>query len=129
MRYILDTHALLWHLSNEARLGANAKRILDDSRALLIVPVLVLAEAKHAADRKRLPIAFERVLQAVLASPRITVFPMDLYTVHYLSSQLDIHDSIIVATALYCREFFDDEVAILTNDIAITESGLAPTIW
>ena len=80
MRYILDTHALLWHLSNEARLGANAKRILDDSRALLIVPVLVLAEAKHAADRKRLPIAFERVLQAVLASPRITVFPMDLYS-------------------------------------------------
>ena len=129
MRYILDTHALLWHLSNEARLGANAKRILDDPSTLLIVPVLVLAEAKHAADRKRLPITFERVLQAVLASPRITVFPMDLYTVHYLSSQLDIHDSIIVATALYCREFFDDEVAILTNDIAITESGLAPTIW
>ena len=57
MRYILDTHALLWHLSNEAR------------------------------------------------------------------------HSIIVAAALYCREFYGDEVYILTNDIAITESGLAPTIW
>ncbi len=129
MRYILDTHALLWHLSNEARLGANARRILDDPSTLLIVPVLVLAEAKHAADRKRLPITFEHVLQAVLASPRITVFPMDLYTVHHLSSQLDIHDSIIVAATLYCREFFGDEVAILTNDIAITESGLVPTLW
>ncbi len=62
MRYVLDTHALLWHLSNDARLGANTKRILDDPRALLIVPVLILAEAKHAADRKRVPIAFERVL-------------------------------------------------------------------
>lgn len=71
---------MLWHLSNEARLGASAKRILDDPSTLLIVPVLVLAETKHAADRKCLPIAFERVLQAVLASSRITVFPMDLYT-------------------------------------------------
>ncbi len=54
---------------------------------------------------------------------------MDLHTVPYLSSQLDIHDSIIVATALYCREFFGDEAAILTNDIAITESGLVPILW
>ncbi len=55
------------------------RRVLDDPSTLLIAPVLVLAEAKHAADRKRLPIAFERVLQAVPASPRITVFPMNLY--------------------------------------------------
>jgi PIN domain nuclease of toxin-antitoxin system len=129
MRYILDTHALLWHLSNDARLGADAKRVLNDPRALLIVPVLVLAEAKHAADRKRLPIAFERVLQAILVSPRLTVFPMDLYTVQHLSSQLDIHDSIIVATALYCREFYSDEAVVVTNDRAITESGLVPTVW
>ena len=81
MRYVLDTHALLWHLSRGARLGADAKRILNDPRALLIVPVLVLAEAKHAADRKRLPITFERVLQSILVSPRLTVFPMDLYTI------------------------------------------------
>jgi PIN domain nuclease of toxin-antitoxin system len=30
MRYILDTHALLWHLGNDPRLGAHAKRVLDD---------------------------------------------------------------------------------------------------
>ena len=116
-------------MSNDARLGANAKRILDDPSAPLIVPVLVLAEAKHAADRKRIPMAFERVLQAVLASPRITVFPMDLHTVHYLSSQLDIHDSIIVATTHFCKEFFRDDITILTNDRAITESGLVATLW
>lgn len=129
MRYVVDTHALLWHLSNDARLGAHARRILDDPSALLIVPALVMVEAKHIADRKRAPAPFERILQAVVASPRITVFPIDIYTLNYLSSQLDIHDSIIVATALYCREFYGDEVSILTNDIAITESGLTPTIW
>jgi len=47
MRYILDTHALLWHLSNDARLGANAKRILDDP--LGYHPVFVAERSQIAA--------------------------------------------------------------------------------
>lgn len=129
MRYVLDTHALLWHLSGDERLGPNAKGILDDLNALLVVPALVLAEAKHAADRKRVSVPFERVLQAVVSSARITVFPLDLYIINYLSSQLDIHDSIIVATALHCQEFFGEEVSILTNDLAITQARLVSVIW
>jgi hypothetical protein len=95
----------------------------------LIVPVLVLAEAKHAAERKRVPIAFEVVLQTVTASPRISVFSMDIFTLKYLSSQLDIHDSIIVATALFGQEFFREDMTILTHDREITESGLVPVLW
>ncbi len=129
MRYVLDTHALLWHLAGDSRLGTNAKRILENPSALLIVPVLVLAEAKHVADRKRVSIPFERVLQDVAASSRITIFPMDIYTVNYLSSQLDIHDSIIMATARHCGDYFREEISILTSDRMITESGLVPVIW
>jgi PIN domain nuclease of toxin-antitoxin system len=129
MHYVVDTHALLWHLTNDARLGANAQRILDDPNARLIIPTLALAEAKHAADRKRVPIAFETVLQTVVSSTRITIFPMDLFIVSRITSKLDIHDSIIVATALFCREFFQDDISILTNDRAISESGLVPVVW
>jgi PIN domain nuclease of toxin-antitoxin system len=129
VRYVLDTHKLLWHLSDDPRLGANAKRILDDPNELLIVSVLVLAEAKHAADRKRVPISFESILKAATASPRVFVFPIDIYTVEYLSSQLDIHDSIIVATSLHCKSYFGEDMALLTKDIAITQSGLIPVIW
>ena len=129
MRYVLDTHALLWYLGGDKRLGPNAKGILDDPNALLIVPALVLAEAKHAADRKRVSIPFERVLQAVVSAARITIFPLDLYIINYLSIQLDIHDSIMVATALHCQEFFGDDVPILTNDLAITQAHLVSVIW
>ena len=52
MRYVLDTHTLLWHLGGDPRLGPKADAILNDPTALLIIPVIVLAEAKHAADRK-----------------------------------------------------------------------------
>lgn len=129
MRYILDTHALVWHLTGDARLGEAARRVIEDENSLLVVPVIVLAEAKHIADRKRIPMPFGEILQAVVDSPQCTVFPLDIFTVAHLPAHLDIHDSLIVATALHCREFFSEEVAILTNDIAITESGLVPTAW
>ncbi len=129
MRYVLDTHALLWHLTGDARLGENARRVLDDPTSILIVPTLVLAEAKHAAIRKRVAIPFETVMQAIVASPRIVIFPMDVFTLNYLSGELDIHDSIIVATALFCKQLFHENISILTNDHLITESGLVSVIW
>lgn len=129
MRYVLDTHALIWHLSGDKRLGEKARQVLDNSEALLVVPALVIAEAKHAADRKRVPVPFEQVLQALLSSTRIYVFPLDIYTVNYLESKLDIHDSIIVATALYCKDFFEDDVSIITKDLDITQLSPVPIVW
>ncbi len=129
MRHVLDTHTLLWHLGNDPRLGANAKRIIENPEALLLVPVLVLAEAKHAADRKRVSVTFERVVEELAASPRLSVLPMDIHTVNHLSSKFDIHDSIIVAAALYAKEYFGEEIALLTKDKTITDSGLIPVIW
>ena len=129
MRYVLDTHALVWYLTDDARLGVNARNVLDDENNLLIIPVIVLAEARHIANRKRVPLSFNEILRLIATTPRCTVFPLDIFTLSYLPNNLDIHDSLILATALYCRDFFSDEVAILTNDIAITESRLISTIW
>ena len=77
MRYVVDTHALIWHLANDARLGSKARQILSEPDKLLIIPVIVLAEAKHAAARQRVPVPFATIAQSVTASPRITVMPMD----------------------------------------------------
>jgi len=129
MRYVVNTHTLLWYLSNDPRLGPNARQILGDPGKLLLIPVIVLAEAKHAADRLRVPMSFETIAQAVTSSARISVFPMDLAMVNYLSSQLDIHDAMIVATARYCQDYFREDISVLTNDLAITQSGLVTVVW
>ena len=129
MRYTVDTHALVWHLTNDARLGNHARQILDDHRAPLIIPSIVLAEAKYIAERKRVAIPFKAILDAVFTSPNATFFAFDLFLIEYLPAGLEIHDSIIVATALFCKEFFREEVSIVTNDLAITQSGLVPVIW
>jgi PIN domain nuclease of toxin-antitoxin system len=129
MRYVVDTHALVWYLTQDRRLGSLARQILDDDNARLIIPAIVLAEAKHIADRKRVPLAFQQVLEHVTSSANMEIFPMDFAIVKLLPDNQDIHDAIIVATARFCKDFFEEEIAILTSDISMTESGLVPVIW
>ena len=77
----------------------------------------------------RIPVPFSEIIQAIVSMPQCTVLPLDIFTVSRLPAELDIYDSLIVATALYCQVFFDDEMTVLTNDLAITHSGLVPVVW
>src|SRR5262249_45427178 len=120
MRYVIDTHALVWYLTDNGRLGTQARRVLEDDGANLIIPSIVLAEAKHIADRKRIAVTFQEILDSVSTSPNVSIFPLDEIVVRHLPEALEIHDSIIVATVLHCQSFFNEEVALLTNDISIT---------
>src|ERR1044072_8436391 len=129
MRYVIDTHTLVWYLTDDRRLGVQARRVLEDDAANLIIPSIVLAEAKHIADRKRIPLTFQEILDQISISPNVTIFPLDEIVVNHLPDNLEIHDGIIVATALQCQNAFKEEVALLTNDIAIKESGLVPIVW
>ena len=40
MKYILDTHALIWSLKGNSRLGVTAKEILSDSSSELVLPAI-----------------------------------------------------------------------------------------
>ncbi len=62
MHYIVDTHALVWHMTNDRRLSDKVRRVLDDENARLVIPSIVLAEAKHIADRKRIPLTFQEII-------------------------------------------------------------------
>lgn len=129
MRYVVDTHALVWHMTNDRRLGPQARHILDDDSAGVIVPSIVLAEAKHIADRKRIPLTFQHILDEITASPNAIIFPFDEFVINRLPDNMEIHDGMIIATVLYCQDAFEEPVALLTNDIAITQSNLVPVIW
>lgn len=129
MRYLLDTHALVWFLAKDKRLSEQVRDVIQDPLATLIVPAIVLAEAKHIADRKRIPVSFGEVLSSITSSPNYTVAPLDIPTIGYLPDNLDIHDALVVATALHVGQLYNDEVVILTMDLRITESPLTKTLW
>ena len=55
--YVLDTHALIWHLQSSKSLSATARSILGDvdaGRATAIVPSIVLVEMIYLAEKSRI---------------------------------------------------------------------------
>jgi PIN domain nuclease of toxin-antitoxin system len=124
--YIVDTHALAWYLDDDPRLGSQAEAVLDNADVRLIIPAIVLAEIKYLAHKGRLAPTLDEVLRVIGSDPRCTIYPIDLSVISKAPLGLDIHDNLIVGTALVQREAI---TGILTRDEAITSSGLVPTLW
>ncbi|MGF1674595.1 MAG: type II toxin-antitoxin system VapC family toxin [Rivularia sp. (in: cyanobacteria)] len=52
MKYVVDTHALIWFLEGNPRLGTNAKAILSHPDSRLIIPATTLSEAVWIVEKK-----------------------------------------------------------------------------
>ena len=52
-KYVLDTHALVWYLEANPRLGREAKRVVDDPLSDLVLPLIALAEAAYIVEKGR----------------------------------------------------------------------------
>ncbi|OGO41001.1 MAG: hypothetical protein A2Z04_00755 [Chloroflexi bacterium RBG_16_57_9] len=124
--YVVDTHALVWYLAKDPRLGAQAEAVMDDPDIRLIVPTIVLAEIKYLAHKGRFTQSLDDVIRVIGLDPRCLVYPIDLSVVNKAPVGLDIHDSLIVGTALVQREAVN---GILTRDEAIEHSHLVPVLW
>lgn len=131
-RYVVDTHALVWFLEGNPRLGTNAKGVLEDSNAELIVPLIVLAEACWMIEHGKSSIStIADLLASVDADPRVVVVPLDRVVLNRtltLTAIEEMHDRQIVATALLLRDQ-GETVAMLTKDTNIRNSALVSTIW
>lgn len=129
MVYVPDTHAIIWFLDQDPRLSPAAKNVLANPRTTLIVPTLVLAEITHLYARGRISISPAVVEQKVLQSTNCRVQALDKEVVAMIPGPLDIHDAIIVATALVYRDIRQQPVTLITKDTKITQSGLIQTLW
>ncbi|PSB02989.1 type II toxin-antitoxin system VapC family toxin [Merismopedia glauca] len=132
MKYVIDTHALIWFLEGNSRLGANAKAILSHPDSELIIPATTLAEAVWIVERRKtsIPSAKDLIL-VVEADPRVVIYPLDKEVVELtinLSNINEMHDRQIAATALVLASK-GEVVQLLTRDENITASGLVPIVW
>jgi PIN domain nuclease of toxin-antitoxin system len=77
MKYIVDTHALIWFLEGNPRLGTAAKQVLGDRESQLILPAIALAEASFIVERGKTSIPSVNDLHtAVNGDPRIVVYQL-----------------------------------------------------
>ncbi len=47
MKYVIDTHALIWFLEGNKRLGTQAQAILSNFNSQLVLPAIALATVKR----------------------------------------------------------------------------------
>ena len=128
LKYLLDTHTLIWAATDEDKLGAEA------ARAIAVTPFDQLAISDitlqeigliHHARRISFAAAPEKILAPLLQY--VTVLPITL-EVGLLAPSLslphgDQFDRIIAATAK------THKLTLITKDANITDSGIVNTLW
>src|SRR5437016_143544 len=112
MVYVLDTHAVVWFLEGSSRLGAAAKIAMNDPTADLVVPTIVLVETGFLYAKKRSTVDVNAVQQTLIAAANCIAYPLDEQVVSLIPTSLNIHDAIIVATALVYKDILKLPVEI-----------------
>jgi PIN domain nuclease of toxin-antitoxin system len=129
MTCVVDTHALVWHLSDSDRLGRNAGRMLRDPSSRIVIPTIVLAELRYLHHRGRISVSYSTVMESTEGDDRCTLFPLTEPVLRLLPVELEIHDAIICATALLLQRTCDESVKVLTQDREIVNSKIVETVW
>lgn len=86
-------------------------------------------EAGFLYSKKRTSIDVSALQQKLIATANCVAYPLDEQVVSLIPTSLNIHDAIIVATALVYKNILKLPVEVVTKDIEITASGLVPTCW
>ena len=79
-RWIADTHALLWHLTDPRKLGKAARRAfaaIDRNAGSCGVPAVVLIEVALLNERGRLRIGPAQILDELAGHPGYAILPLD----------------------------------------------------
>jgi len=127
---VTDTHALVWYLSGELRrLGRRARHAFaqaDSARWTVRVPSVVLMEIVLLEQRGRIRLSYRELREQLAIRPGLPIEPLtaeDIDEARALAVLSDPFDCLIAGTAKRL------DLPLITNDAAITKTGLVPTHW
>ena len=129
MAFVVDTHALIWFLTKNKKLGKNALnklKLADENKESIIIPSIVLAEIFYICENKRMVLDFDRILDKIENSSNYLIYDLNLEVIKKLKELTkirELHDRIIAAIALL------SDSKILTKDEKIASSNYVEVIW
>jgi len=132
-RYVTDTHALIWHLTESPNLSTKARDIFHNTDAGLhqiIIPSIVLIEMVYLVEKGRIShSSFESILKLLdNTAGSYREIALNKETVKAIQSIPrseipDMPDRIIAATA------YQLGLPLITRDEKIKKSGIVKVIW
>jgi PIN domain nuclease of toxin-antitoxin system len=128
MDYVTDTHSLVWYFTGDSRLSEKALQAFEGTRkeGVIIIPTVCLAELMYIAKKGRITLTFEETLKKNEELENYENAPLDidiLRVADEIEAELEMHDKLIVATALHFN------ATLITKDESIRNTGICSTIW
>jgi len=126
---VVDTHALIWYLLNDKKLGTRAKAVFmaaEKHQTLLIISAVVMAELYYANTKHAWFPDFSTLYADLIHKPYLWFVPLD--HTHVLDFGLDsgvpeMHDRIITGLARRLN------APLLTSDPLIVQANLVTIVW
>ena len=128
VRYCLDTHAVIWSVTDDTRLGAQARGAISGvAKGSLLIADAVLLEISMLLKKGRIVVAGEGMAFLARVEELFEIVPINA-RIADLAARLDLphgdpFDRVITATAKV------HSIPLLTRDRAITDSGVVEIIW
>lgn len=128
MKYLLDTHSVLWASEADPRLGPAATAVLQQCNAgEAVISGITLLEIAMLAQKERIRLAVPLKRYLLDVQQHYPLLPIEAQIASEAFAlpmpQADPFDRVIVATARY------HALPLITRDQAITASGLVEVVW
>ena len=128
MDHVTDTHSIVWYFTDDPRLSRRALEVFEKTikEGVIIIPTVVLAEIMYIEGKGKITLTFDETLQKIDSYENFIVAALDLEILKVAEKirvDLEMHDKLIAATALYY------DASLITRDPLITKSGACATIW
>lgn len=129
MNFVTDTHALIWWFTDSPRISRRAYEIFEqceNAENVIFIPSIVIAEALSIFDKKRVSFDFKKFFNMIEESENFVLISLDypiLQKMVELKAIPELHDKIIVSTALYL------DLPIITKDRTLQKLLHNNTIW
>lgn len=119
MRFVADTHSLIWYLQGNERLSSSSRLLFDqrDGEGNVVIPTIVLAEMMFILRKVKMGLSFSEVFQKIEKEERFLIQPLDAPIIKRAAAleKLEIHDALIAATALVL------DIPLMTTDLEIRQ--------
>lgn len=127
-RITIDTHTLIWSLDKELnhKLSDSAKQIIlkAETDGIIFIPIIVLLEMLRLIEKGKCKLPFDRIVDGLKNSDNHQIIPFDIELIDIIKTiqGLELHDRLIVATAIYTNS------VIVSKDQEIQKTGLN-VVW